>query len=424
MTGAFLAVTTAATAYQDVAAYSGIYVEPTDRWRAHLIEIATGSTFDKVDAKAQDGVTVASLDYSVGLQSTYDVELMQAEPTIRVVDTVVKAERGDRPFAKTLAARKAMEEAVALQAKLLEPVGVSDAIVKNAVTTSNLHEGAGLPAQLAAFQKRETVRDAIREAAPTERQLERIAKETKLARVKTTGRFAPTQFTVKSTAAERSKDSDVGVRGSILAYAPAEPNEATPFDALLSPSAPAVNTPEMAIATPVTPTKRPRYVEVPSPKSPIRLSSRDHKWADDPLPRRAFSKKERKCLATGIYFEARGEPTEGQQAVAQVILNRVRAPAFPDSICGVVYHNQHMRNRCQFSFTCDGIRDRVNSKKHWKRAQKVANDLIDGEVWLRTVGSSTHYHADYVSPPWRRKMTKLDKIGRHIFYRTKNGGWG
>ena len=155
----------------------------------------------------------------------------------------------------------------------------------------------------------------------------------------------------------------------------------------------------------------------------IRLAKGDHKWADDPLPKYSYSKAERHCLANGIYFEARGEPTLGQKAVAQVILNRVRNPAYPNTICGVVYQNKWKRNACQFSFACDGIRDRVNSPKHWRQSVKVANDAIDGKFWLRSVGSASHYHADYVWPKWRRKMRKMTKIGRHIFYRTFGGGW-
>lgn len=155
----------------------------------------------------------------------------------------------------------------------------------------------------------------------------------------------------------------------------------------------------------------------------IRLSPSDHKWADDPLPVRAYSKSERQCLARGIYFEARGEPVKGQKAVAQVILNRVRNPAYPNTVCGVVYQNKRKRNACQFSFACDGIRDNVKSKKQWKNAQNVADAAIEGRFWLKSVGSASHYHADYVWPKWRRKMRKMTKIGRHIFYRTFGGGW-
>ena len=153
------------------------------------------------------------------------------------------------------------------------------------------------------------------------------------------------------------------------------------------------------------------------------LGKRDHAWAAKPLPANAMSKRQQHCLATGIYFEARGEPKSGQAAVAQVILNRVRAPSFPNSICGVVYQNSHWRNRCQFSFTCDGIKDRVRSPRHWRIAKDIARAATLGTAWFQDVGSSTHYHADYVDPRWNRRMAKVAKIGRHIFYRTRRGGW-
>lgn len=149
----------------------------------------------------------------------------------------------------------------------------------------------------------------------------------------------------------------------------------------------------------------------------------DHAWVKNVLPKIVFSKKEQKCLAIGIYFEARGEPVKGQAAVAQVILNRVRNPTYPDTICGVVYQNDHWRNRCQFSFACDGIRDTISSPKHWDTAVAVASSVTAGKIWLDSVGSSTHYHATYVSPKWAPTMKRLVKIGQHIFYRTYNGGW-
>ena len=154
-----------------------------------------------------------------------------------------------------------------------------------------------------------------------------------------------------------------------------------------------------------------------------RLGAKDHAWAARPLPRAVMGRREQHCLATGIYFEARGEPKAGQAAVAQVILNRVRAPAFPNTVCGVVYQNSHWRNRCQFSFTCDGIKDRVRSPRHWRIAKEVAKAATMGTAWFQDVGSSTHYHADYVNPRWNRRMAKVAKIGRHIFYRSRRGGW-
>lgn len=149
----------------------------------------------------------------------------------------------------------------------------------------------------------------------------------------------------------------------------------------------------------------------------------DHDWVASPLPASVFSAQEQRCLAAAVYFEARGESVKGQAAVAQVVLNRVRNPAYPKSVCGVVYQNQKWRNRCQFSFACDGIKDRVASREHYKMAEDVAMAVSAGKIWLPEIGSSTHYYADYVSPRWARAMERMRKIGRHIFYRTHGGGW-
>ncbi|MEL7430499.1 MAG: cell wall hydrolase, partial [Pseudomonadota bacterium] len=115
-------------------------------------------------------------------------------------------------------------------------------------------------------------------------------------------------------------------QSSILAYAPEPEIEYSPFSAVL--------------------------VEEQPVKILPRLNDGDHAWADDPLPKNSFSKRQQECLARGIYFEARGEPVKGQAAVSQVILNRVRNPHYPNTICGVVYQNQSWYNRCQFSFAC------------------------------------------------------------------------
>jgi spore germination cell wall hydrolase CwlJ-like protein len=149
----------------------------------------------------------------------------------------------------------------------------------------------------------------------------------------------------------------------------------------------------------------------------------DHAWMQTPLPASVFSKKEQACLANAIYFEARSESLRGQAAVAQVVLNRVRNPAYPDSICGVVYQNSHWRNACQFSFACDGRKDVVTEPSHYKTAQDVAMAVSAGKIFLPEVGSSTHYYANYVHPGWARSMHKMVKIGLHIFYRTYGGGW-
>lgn len=153
------------------------------------------------------------------------------------------------------------------------------------------------------------------------------------------------------------------------------------------------------------------------------LAEGDHDWMRNPLPASVFSKPEQKCLATAIYFEAQGESPKGQAAVAQVILNRVRNPAYPDTICGVVYQNDDWLNRCQFSFACDGRKKVVTSREHYKIAEDIAMAVTAGKIFIPEVASSTHYYAAYVSPGWARTMEKMKRIGLHIFYRTYGGGW-
>ena len=153
------------------------------------------------------------------------------------------------------------------------------------------------------------------------------------------------------------------------------------------------------------------------------MAKGDHSWIQNPLPASVFSNKEQACLANGIYFEARSESVRGQAAVAQVILNRVRNPAYPNSICGVVYQNDSWFNRCQFSFACDGRKKRIESPAAYKTAQDIAMAVTAGKIFIPEVGSSTHYYAQYVHPGWARTMQKMTKIGLHIFYRTYGGGW-
>ena len=133
------------------------------------------------------------------------------------------------------------------------------------------------------------------------------------------------------------------------------------------------------------------------------------------------STKELWCLATAIYFEARGEAYRGQVAVAQVVLNRVKDHRYPNTICGVVFQNQHRRNSCQFSFACDGIPEVVNDQRSWAQAEDIAKRFTDGELYLTEVGDATHYHATYVRPAWAPRMQKVTQIGLHVFYKFKNG---
>lgn len=122
------------------------------------------------------------------------------------------------------------------------------------------------------------------------------------------------------------------------------------------------------------------------------------------------------CLATAVAYEAGFEPDAGQQAVAEVILNRVRTPLFPKSVCGVVFAGSERRTGCQFSFTCDGSLRRRMTQAVMARAQAVAEAAIDGRNPQRT-GGAAWYHADYVYPYWAPSLVRVVKIGAHIFYR-------
>jgi spore germination cell wall hydrolase CwlJ-like protein len=129
-----------------------------------------------------------------------------------------------------------------------------------------------------------------------------------------------------------------------------------------------------------------------------------------------------KCLSEAVYYESAREPQLGQEAVAQVVLNRVRHPAYPKSVCGVVYQGSARETGCQFSFTCDGSLRYAPEPSLWRRAQDVARKALAGHV-NKTVGSATHYHAEYVAPYWAPTLVKMKQVGLHIFYRW-TGPWG
>lgn len=122
------------------------------------------------------------------------------------------------------------------------------------------------------------------------------------------------------------------------------------------------------------------------------------------------------CLTAAVYYEAASEDLTGQRAVAQVVLNRVRHPAYTNSVCGVVFQGSERVTGCQFSFTCDGSLARRPSKTGWARAQAVAAMALAGYV-EPSVGLATHYHTVWVVPYWSSSLTKLRTVGAHIFYR-------
>ena len=123
-----------------------------------------------------------------------------------------------------------------------------------------------------------------------------------------------------------------------------------------------------------------------------------------------------RCLTQAVYYEAGFEPGEGQMAVAQTVINRMRHPGYPKSICGVIFEGAARATGCQFSFACDGSLAREPVPALWANAEAVARRALSGFVF-KPVGTATHYHADYVAPYWAPTLVKLKQFGQHIFYR-------
>jgi len=209
---------------------------------------------------------------------------------------------------------------------------------------------------------------------------------------------------------------------NVLAAAPAAPTDrpvsqsGTPIQlaslgpAILPPAtqlAPPIDLPKtLAVLPPPAP-----GVPPPSPAQRLRLEGKERERAE-------------RCLANAVYFEARSEPFRGQVAVAQVVLNRVFSPFYPNDVCSVVYQNANRRLACQFTFACDGQRDVVTERGAWARARRVAQKTLDGQLYVTAVGTSTHYHAVYVRPNWVREMRKMVREGVHNFYRPIAWGSG
>jgi spore germination cell wall hydrolase CwlJ-like protein len=123
-----------------------------------------------------------------------------------------------------------------------------------------------------------------------------------------------------------------------------------------------------------------------------------------------------RCLSEALYFEARGEEVEGIFAVAEVILNRVDSPAYPDTVCGVIYQGTGRKFECQFTYSCNGKKEIISEKRAYERVAKVARLMLDGAPRRLTDGA-THYHTKSVRPRWARVYPQTATIGYHIFYR-------
>jgi hypothetical protein len=157
------------------------------------------------------------------------------------------------------------------------------------------------------------------------------------------------------------------------------------------------------------------------------VSGNDDSRLQSPAQRLGLSGKARakaeKCLADAVYFEARGEPLRGQEAVAQVVMNRVFSGYYPNNVCGVVYQNASHYLACQFTFACEHKDlNRIDEPDMWAQAKRIAKDELEGKIWLADIGHATHYHAYWVHPSWVHEMTRLYKLGVHTFYRPR--AWG
>jgi spore germination cell wall hydrolase CwlJ-like protein len=145
-------------------------------------------------------------------------------------------------------------------------------------------------------------------------------------------------------------------------------------------------------------------------------------------PREMFSKLERPqmyCLAKNIYFEARGDNLAGRYAVADVVLNRVKDRRYPETICDVVRQGQKdsngnmKKNRCQFSWYCDGKEDNTPNAEMWRQSQAIAYQIVILGTMRGITEGATHYHATYVNPSWNRGMDDIGRIGAHLFFRSR-----
>ena len=175
---------------------------------------------------------------------------------------------------------------------------------------------------------------------------------------------------------------------------------------------PAIVLPPPNLLRPISPEEAVKEnAERPFVNRPDSPASRFVLHTDAPDKERALT-----CLAQAVYYEAAGEGADGERAVAQVVLNRMRHPGYPASVCGVVYQGSDRGTGCQFTFACDGSLLRTPAASLWERARKIAQEALAGKVFA-PVGHATHYHADYVLPYWADSLDKTVQIGRHIFYR-------
>ena len=200
---------------------------------------------------------------------------------------------------------------------------------------------------------------------------------------------------------------------------------------LMMPRAPSDPKPGVPVAT--VPNAPVQQASLPAPDAGVTVASKGEITGDDQRPQTPAERlnltgekraKALKCLAQAIYFEAGIEPVRGQIAVAQVVMNRAFSGYYPNDVCGVVFQNVHRFLACQFTFACNGKPLIASGQVMWDRAVRIADETLDGKLWLPEIGHSTHYHAYWVHPSWVGTMNKHAKIGLHIFYRPRLWGDG
>lgn len=295
---------------------------------------------------------------------------VEIKPNTRIFPEVDRSHKSDPLIAirPTLETRKG-----APASSPIETTAVAPKPVEPPSTTQKTEAAAALPAEAAAIAT--SPRDDAPKAAPAA--------------------AAVTETALASDLADRAlhgASPSVSRAVALGSTTPAEP-DAMPIEVTEFPGA------TLALAYPVN-GARPDYAAL---VDPARLD------------------REKRCLAEAVYFESRSEPEEGQAAVAQVVLNRVQSGLYPASVCGVVYQNRTHYKACQFSFACEGRSLRITEQAAWTTAVRVATEVMEGRTYISDVGRSTHYHTNYVRPRWARALTKMDVIGRHIFYRLKPG---
>ena len=236
----------------------------------------------------------------------------------------------------------------------------------------------------------------------------------------------PRDFSARVTRRTRSRSAtarrdrrSVGRRAAILAAAVAVPAMATPnwsaseSTSIVAPAASPAPV-EPAAAFVFAPMEEQAAIAAAPAGSALAVTSE----AATPMLARGTSQdrfRAGQCLAMAAYYEAASEGEGGMRAVAQVVLNRVAHPAWPNTVCGVVFQGSERSTGCQFTFTCDGSMVRGPSAAGWKTARRVADAALAGSVDAR-VGMATHYHTKDVSPYWAPTLNPVGAIGAHLFY--------